>query len=533
MLDRGGSHDRPAPHDWPAEYAELVAADRRAALPPEDLDRLAVAAFVLGHDAEVAAFRERAYAGYLAAGEPVRAARCGFWLGFHLENRGERARAAGWRARLRRLADAEQAPDGPVHGMAVLAEAAGKMLAGDPVGALPMFDSGFAAAERTGDTDLLVLGCLGRGRCLEMTGRRAEAVAALDEAMVHATGGDAAPQVTGLAYCSVIDLCMRVFDLRRAQEWTQALTGWCDEQSGLVPYRGTCLVHRAEILQLRGAWPEAESAAEDACRRLAANGERAVGYAYYRLAELDRVRGRLPAAERGYQQAAASGVEVQPGLARLRAAQGNPAAAAAGLDRALAEDPRNPTRPVLLAARAELAVATGDLDAARTAVDELSAAAGAPYLEALAAHAEGMLRLSCADAHGAIGPLRRAWALWQQLEAPYEAARTRLLIARACGELGDADAARMEAGGARAVLEQLGAVADLGDVTPLAGGHPLSPRELEVLRLLATGATNRAVAQRLVLSEKTVARHISNIFTKLGVGSRAAATAYAYEHDLV
>ena len=224
---------------------------------------------------------------------------------------------------------------------------------------------------------------------------------------------------------------------------------------------------------------------------------------------------------------------MQPGLARLRAAQGNPAAAAAGLDRALAEDPRNPTRPVLLAARAELAVATGDLDAARTAVDELSAAAGAPYLEALAAHAEGMLRLSCADAHGAIGPLRRAWALWQQLEAPYEAARTRLLIARACGELGDADAARMEAGGARAVLEQLGAVADLGDVTPLAGGHPLSPRELEVLRLLATGATNRAVAQRLVLSEKTVARHISNIFTKLGVGSRAAATAYAYEHDLV
>jgi DNA-binding CsgD family transcriptional regulator len=169
-------------------------------------------------------------------------------------------------------------------------------------------------------------------------------------------------------------------------------------------------------------------------------------------------------------------------------------------------------------------------------VAELSAAAGAqaaPYLGALAARCEGLLRLSCGDPRGAIGPLRRAWGLWRQVEVPYEAARTRLLIARACGELGDTDAERMEAAGARAVLEQLGAAADLGDVVPARGGHPLSPRELEVLRLLATGATNRAVADRLVLSEKTVARHISNIFAKLGVGSRAAATAYAYEHDLL
>ena len=524
-------------HDWPAEYGALTAADRREPLSPEDLDRLSVAAFVLGHDDEVSSYRERAHEEYLARGDVARAVRSAFWLGFHLQNRGEFARAAGWRARIGRLV-----PDGDseLAGMLLQADAAALMMAGDATAALPLFEQASEPAERAGDLEIAVLCRLGRGRCLEMSGRLTEALAMLDESMLLVTGGKLGPEVAGLAYCSVIDLCMRMYDVRRAQEWTHALTGWCDEQSGLVPYRGVCLVHRAEILHLRGAWSEAAGAAEDACRRLAETSESAVGYAWYRLAEVERQRGRYAAAERAYQQAAGHGAEVQPGLARLRVAQGNQSAAIAGLDRALVEDPRSPYRPALLAARVELAVDAEDLETARGAADELAgiARADSPYLQALAAYCDGAVRIAADDPRGAMPLLRRAWSLWQQLETPYEAARTRLLVARACRALGDTDAEQMEIDGARAVFEQLGAVADLAALDQAAldqagrtGG--LSPRELEVLRLLATGATNRAVADRLFLSERTVARHVSNIFGKLGVSSRAAATSYAYQHGLV
>ena len=513
-------------YDWPAEYAELTAADQRGQLPPEDLDRLAVAAFVLGHDDEVAGYRERAHAEHLARGDVLRAVRSAFWLGFHLQQHGELARAAGWRARIGRLVPDDNSE---LSGLLLMADAALLMNTGDPAAGLALFDRCIPLAV---DPNTIALGTLGRGNCLGMLGRHAEALTALDEAMVTVTGSGVGPEVAGMAYCSVIDVCLRMYDVRRAQEWTQALTGWCDEQSGLVPYRGVCLVHRAQILQLRGAWSEAAGAAEDACRRLSPG---AVGTAWYRLAEVERHRGRYAAAERAYQAAGSDGAEVQPGLSRLRAAQGNHGAAIAGLERALAEDPLSQNRPVLLAARVEVAIECGDRETARTAASELGefARADSPYLQALAAYSEGAARIACGDPRGAIPALRRAWSLWQQLEMPYEGARTRLLVGRACRALGDVDAEQMEIDSARAVFERLGAVADLAalDQSDRTGG--LSPRELEVLRLLATGATNRAVADQLFLSERTVARHVSNIFGKLGVASRAAATAYAYEHGLV
>jgi DNA-binding CsgD family transcriptional regulator len=513
-------------YDWPAEYAELTAADQRSPLPPADLDRLAVAAFVLGHDDEVASYRERAFEGHLGRGDVDRAVRSAFWLGFHLQGRGEFARAAGWRARVERLIPAENKE---LIGMFLQADAATQMLTGDAATALPRFEQ---ARELATEPSAIALASLGRGRCLEMLGRRTAALTALDEAMVHVTAGQVGPEVAGIAYCAVIDLCMRLYDVRRAQEWTHALTGWCDQQSGLVPYRGVCLVHRAQILQLRGAWSEAAGAAEDACRRLAPG---AVGSAWYQVAELERQRGRYAEAEQAYQRAGSEGAEVQPGLARLRAAQGNHASAIAGLERALAEDPLAATRPALLAARVDLAVDCGDLEAARKAAAELNefSRVDSPYLQALAAYSEGAVRIAGADARGAMPLLRRAWMLWQELEMPYEAARTRVLVGRACGALGDGDAEQMELASARAAFEQLGALADLAalDDTGQTGG--LSPRELQVLRLLATGITNRAVGEQLFLSERTVARHVSNIFGKLGVSSRAAATAYAYEKGLV
>jgi ATP/maltotriose-dependent transcriptional regulator MalT len=277
------------------------------------------------------------------------------------------------------------------------------------------------------------------------------------------------------------------------------------------------------------------------------------GAAHYRLAELYRLRGQFDLAERSYAAAASCGREVQPGLALVRLAQGNSAAGLAGLDRALAESRSPARRSLLLAAKVECALslskgastssahsqAAGTIDAARTALAELEKNAEAiatPYMTALIAHAAGHVRVAEDDPQAALPLLRRAWTLWQQVDAPYEAARTRVQVSAACRALGDDDAARMELDAARTVFEQLGAQFDLASLAPTEGaapGHPLTARECEVLALVAQGQTNRGIATSLFLSEKTVARHLSNIFTKINVNSRTAATAYAYEHGLM
>ena len=536
--------------DWSADYAALAAADRADRLDPPGLERLAVAATMLGHDDEVVVLRERAVEAYLAAGETDRAIDCGFWLGFHLQTKGAWARASGWLERLTRLARGA-AP----HAAALLdaARAAGLMSAGDVAAALELFERSMRVVGLERNVDHYVLARLGQGRCLQMLGREVEARVALDEAMVHVAAGHVQPQVVGLAYCSMIELCRGWYDIRRAQEWTEALTEWVEEQEGMRAYRGTCLVHRAEFLQLRGRWPEAVAQADDACERLREVGERAAAPAHYRVAELARLRGHFDTAEREYELAAAVGHEVQPGLARLRLAQSRPESALAGLDRAIGEgrDPR--ALPELLCARIEVCLASGDVSGGRETLDRLDAELGAsiaPFLRAMVDHAAGTVLGAEDDWASALPRLRQAWETWSGQGARYEAAVAQLALARACAELGDADAATMESAAARRSLDAIGATGAT-DVTGAKGALgppgatgatsakarsgsgpddcPLSPRELEVLRILATGATNRAMAAQLVLSEKTVARHVSNIFVKLGVTSRSAATARAFE----
>jgi DNA-binding CsgD family transcriptional regulator len=512
--------------DWVAEYEALTAADEEeVGLAAEDLERLAVAASVTGHEDQVVSLRERAHEQYLGRGMVDAAVRCAFWIGFHLQNRGDVAQASGWAARVRRLAPVD--PDALTPTLMQMPDAVVAMYSGDAAVALPTFDEAGRRAAQQRDVDIFVLAGLGRGRCLAQLGRDEESWAALDEIMLQVVAGKTAPQVAGLAYCSVIGMCLDRYELRRAQEWTQALTEWITDQQGLVPYRGTCLVHRAEILQLHGAWAEAALEATTACDRLAESGEPGLGLGHYRIGELARLRGDLVLADQAFQQAAALGSEVQPGLALLRLAQGRPEAAAAGLDRALVEYSDADRRPALLGARVEVALKTADLPTAQAAVAQLeryARADGPAYLCGLAEQACGAVLLADGDARGALPRLRRAWSLWQQVEAPYEAARARLLVADACRARGDEDAAR-------SALDALGATGDLAALDTAASG-PLSPREREVLQLLSTGATNRSIAGRLFLSEKTVARHVSNIFVKLDVSSRAAATSYAYEHGL-
>jgi DNA-binding NarL/FixJ family response regulator len=532
-----------AMRSWDDAFAALSAADSVAPLPAEDLQRLAWSAALSGRDAEMLQALERLYQLQLDAGQTKGAANAAFWLGFRLFALGEAGRASGWLARCQRLAEAEQG--GCVEqGYLLLPAAQRSLMGGEPAAAQQTALRAAAIGERFGDPDLVAFGRSLQGRALLRLGRVHEGFSLLDEAMLAATRGELSPIVTGLLYCSMIACCQQLYALDRAREWTAALADWCKAQPQLVSFAGTCLVHRSEIMQLGGAWPEAIEEAQRCAERSARGLDTdATANALYQQAEIRRLRGELGAAEEAYRQASQLGREPQPGLALLRLAQGQTEAAASAIRRALAgpTDPLQRTR--FLPAYVEIMLAAGALDEARSGCAELEQIAAGyqtDVLAAIAAHARGALALAQGDAQAALEPLRRAFVVWQQLGAPYIAARMRVLLGRAYAALGDRDGAELELAAAREVFERLGAALDLAGLDvqqperPVATAtHGLSARELQVLRLVAAGKTNKAIAAELFLSEKTVDRHVSNIFGKLDVSSRAAATAFAYEHGLV
>ena len=534
-LDRGRTAY--AEHRWSDALSALTHADQDGGLPSQDLDNLSTAAFVTGQETVGIDTATRAHEAFLAEGDFTSAARCAGWIGMYLMGMGDEARASGWFSRARRVLQSNPEPCS-VEAFLLIPAALAALYGGDPAGAARLFGEAFAAGERFHDSDLVALAQLGQGQAKIALGEPAEGLGLFDEAMVAVTAGEVSPIPSGIIYCAVIGNCHLAFDLRRAQEWTIALDHWCEHRPDMVMFSGQCQAHRAELYLLHGAWADALEAAQAAQDRYRRGDRNAVYGAWYQQAEIQRLRGELDAAEGSYRQASQGGYEPEPGLALLRLAQGKTRLAQTIIRRAcdLADQA---TRRMLLPGVVEIELAAGDLAAARLAADqlaEIAAIAAMPMLQAMADQGDGAVLLKEGDARDALSKARRAWRIWQDLDAPYEAARCRVLAALACRALGDEDSALMELAAARDEFTELGAAPALAEANALSrtdATGPLTSRELEVLHLVAAGKTNRVVATELYISEKTVARHISNMFTKLGLSSRAAATAYAYEHGLV
>jgi DNA-binding CsgD family transcriptional regulator len=537
IVDVGNDRDAVRRDSWAAAYEELRGLDPAQMAPP-DLEALADAAWWLSRPDESIAARQRAYAGYVAAGENPRAAFCAGRLCMEHFFRNEAAVASGWLMRAQRLL--RDQPERVQHGYVALIESNMARARGATEEAVASAERATEIGQRFGDPDVVAMGIHQHGLALIDAGRVEEGMALLDEAMASVVAGELGTFFTGVVYCNVIAVCLEVSDVGRLGEWNDAARQWCDSLPSDAPFPAICRVNRAEAASLRGAWPEAEAEASRASRELGFN-PRVAAMAFYETGEIRLRIGNLAGAEEAFARAHELGLPAQPGLALLRLAQGKPDAALQALRVAVADDrARWPQRARLLSALAEVALAAGDLDTARQAcreLDEIASRLGTPALSGAAATAGGALRLAEGDVPGALGRLRAACATWQELRLPYESARARMLYGVALRRAGSDEDALLELRAALAAFERLGAAGDAGQAAALLGLRKelpggLTAREAEVLRLVAAGKTSREVAAALVISEHTVARHLQNIFGKLGVSTRSAATAFAFEHGL-
>jgi DNA-binding CsgD family transcriptional regulator len=523
---------------WKQAYVSLSSADKNGRLAPEDLERLATSAYLLGLDLQFQQLQERLYRCHVEQEAWAQAARCTFWLALTSLFRGEVGRANAWIARGQRLIEALDCVE---RGYMLLPIAEQQLRAGDTSKAHDVSADAARIGEQFADADLTSAAQHVQGRVLLQQGHVLAGLVKLDEAMLCVVAGEVSPIMTGLLYCSVLDACRQVYALGRAQEWTAAFSRACERQPDMVAFTDTCLVHRAEIMQFRGAWPDAMAEACRACERCQQGDRQPPAAALYQQAEIHRLRGEFAKANEAYCAASERGCEPQPGLALLRLAQGRIDSARVALGRLLSVTNDPMRRAALLPAQLEVMLASGNLQGARAVHEELEHLAelfDTDVLRATATQAHGAIAIADGDAAAALEPLHRAFGVWEHLGAPYEAARVRVLLGQACLALGDEEAKRLEFAAARTAFERLGARYDLTRLAALdAPGESrerrlLTHRELDVLRLISTGNTNKAIAARLQLSERTIDRHVGNILRKLEVPSRAAAIAYAYDHSL-
>jgi DNA-binding CsgD family transcriptional regulator len=524
---------------WAEAYQQFSALDL-ADLPPDDLEAFADSAWWLSKIEESIAVRQQAYSGYAGEGNDAQAAATAARLAVEHFLRGEPAVGAGWLTRARQ--HAKDVPESVGHGLLLVVEATVARFSGDLEGAMALTDRADAIGRRFGDRDVLAMATHTRGLLLIAAGSAPEGVALLDEAMTSVVAGELSSYFTGIVYCNVIGACLELADVRRAGEWSDAARAWCASLPPESPYPGLCRINRAEVARLQGAWTDAEAEAARASDELMSFNPMAAAQAFYETGEIRRRLGNFAGAEECFARAREIGFEPQPGLALLRFAQGKVEAAMTALRLAVAgESESRLQRARLLAAQVDVALAVSDHETASAASDQLEAVArdfGTPVLDATAATARGAVQLARDDVPSALESLRHACVTWQELRLPYEGARARMLYGLALRGAGDEEDAQLELHAASSTFERLGAVPDARAVAGMIGGPTILPRgltarEAEVLRLVAAGKSNREIAAELVISEHTVARHLQNMFAKLDVSSRSAATAFAFEHDLV
>ena len=527
-----------ARRDWQGARDGFRASRDAGELSADDLHIWADAAWWLGLVDESLAAAEEAYRMFLQGTRPQQAASSAMTIAVSLFLRGDDVEGSGWMSRAQRIL--RDQPECPEHGyVRYLLEVEAGLGGGDLDAVVSSAREVQEIGRRQVDPNLVALGILGEGRALIRQGRVVDGNELLDEAMVAVLGDELSPTWAGNIYCHLMSACHELADFRRAAEWTRGTTQWLETLPAAVLFTGICRVHRSQVFQTTGAWEQAESEARRVCEDLANIHVASVAEGHYQLAELRRLRGDWAGAEHAYRDAHERGRDPQPGLALLRLAQGRMDAAVASIRAGLAGTSDRLARARLCAAQVEIACAAGDLETARKSSGELDETAsdyGSSGLDAMARHARGAVLLTGGHAAEALEMLRGACECWQELHAPYEGARVRLLLARTYDLLGDSDAAARELDAAEAVFTHLGATLDSNTLAALRGHPPLpdglTPREAEVLALVASGKTNKEVATALSISRKTVARHVSNIFTKIDVSSRTGAAAYAFAHDL-
>jgi ATP/maltotriose-dependent transcriptional regulator MalT len=508
-------------------------------LDPEDVELFADAAWWSCRVEEEIALRQRAFAGFADAGRPRRAAYAAWLLSVRHGLRGDPTAASGWLKRAERQLAGE--PECVEHGYLACSEAEQALGQGQFEQAEKLALRAVGLGQRFAAPELVALAVAWQGLCRLAGGDIAEGTRLLDEAMTSVTAGELDSHFTGWVYCFAIGMCMGVADLRRAGTWAQAAWEWASSLPDVTPYQGLCRVRQVEVMSLCGELGVAEAEARRACEEMLAFEPHLAGEAFYVTGEILRRRGDLREAERAFAEARELGHDPQPGLARIRLAEGRVEVAAASLRTALADPGRPPfQRAALLSSHVEVALARGDSALAWETCDELDRIATevpSDALSAIAATARGRVRLAVGDAEAALGDLRWAAATCRALGLVCEAADARALVGLALRELGDKEGAAEELEAAQRTFERMGASADAARVSGLLGrvDEPpagLTERECEVLRLVAAGRTNREIAESLVISEHTVARHLGNIYTKLDVSSRTAAAAFAFAHDI-
>lgn len=532
--------------DARAAFEAAVAADET----PEALEGLAWAARWLDEGKTALTARERAYALYLERGDPASAGRAALWLSVEhtVFEEGAEAVAGGWLARARRLLEGLE----PTPEHAWIAERLGRhaLAEGDTQTARGHGGEVVEIAATISRSDLEALGLALQGQALVAENEVAEGMRLLDEAAAAVAASKASDLVcVGTTYCKMLNACELTGDVERASEWCERTTEVARRHE-LQHLFSLCRTSYAGVLILRGRWAEAEAELLPALRDFQSARPGAKGEAVGRLADLRRRQGRFKEAAELLAQLEGSRTAVL-GRAALALDRGDARAARDLAERFLRQTPARDRwrRCAALDVLVRACAARSELGAGERALLELRSIAGdAPTvrLQAMASGAAGDLARASGDPERARRLLEDAVDLFARCGAPFEAARARLGLARALRECGRAPEAAEEAEAARGAFADLGAGRDLELAARFAtgleqdgGGEPpaavdagLTARELEVLALIAEGLTNREIAARLVVSEHTVHRHTTNLYRKLGVSSRAAATAYAHRHRL-